>query len=622
MLTVRSLNGEYFAAEAQVPRTRIIGEREISLSFQHSDINDEFLSDIETGWTAEFQGDEYWLYNPQEDKHGNKSFEGLLDFVRQGNKIWHIDDVENKSMTIQNSIGPLIDGMPDYTLNIIDNFYANTMSYSNRQTTTERFLYFIRRHDAEFDIPIGSKTIRVVNAVGTYRDDLLIHEDDNLLDFQLDTQSASFCTSVVGYYDFDEEGIPQKSVKFTSELSKKYGDIPGEPILDDRYNDEDSVYEAAKKRQEASFNISFSVSSELFNAPVNPGDYVPVVLPSKNINMYIRAVEVNELFDEEGELINATYSFGNENIANLYRKAQYDALQDVADMLRGKKPLPPSVFPKKMRQAYEIIIGDNDSVMEYRKDRLTGYHDKDKGNAVEMNVSGLVFIRGGEPRSAITYEGVVTEALTAGTIDTNRIRIVGAEGFFYIDGDELFAASYENKNKWFKLSPKDGLILNRLPTKWLAFDGREFIVNGIMRGQVAAGIQAFAPDTVEQDNRNVYYDLPEFERMYVIHDQYWGRYLDLWYVSRLTQSSRSASAHVTVRVTEVGTGVEIYRERTLVSRGAEHEAANFRPRIDLQSFFGVVPDYRKFSFYVEIMFESSYSGNKAAYRLNTGWFNG
>ncbi|WP_213810597.1 hypothetical protein [Jeotgalicoccus sp. WY2] len=116
-----------------------LSESEKYHSFLHSDINDEFLSEIETGWTAEFQGDEYWLYNPREDKHGNKSFEGLLDFVRQGNKIWHIDDAENKSMTIQNSIGPLIDAMPNYTLNIIDNFYANTMSYSNRQTTTERF---------------------------------------------------------------------------------------------------------------------------------------------------------------------------------------------------------------------------------------------------------------------------------------------------------------------------------------------------------------------------------------------------------------------------------------------------------------------------------------------------
>lgn len=578
MLTVRSLTGESFVAEAQVPRTRIIGEREISLSFLHSDINDEFLSEIETGWTAEFQGDEYWLYNPQEDKHGNKLFEGLLHFLREGNKIWHIDDVDNQSMTIQNSIGPLIADMPDYTLNIIDNFYANTMSYSNRQTTTERFLYFIDRHDAEFDIPIGSKTIRVVNEVGTYRDDLLIHEDDNLIDFALDTQSASFCTTVTGYYDFDDEGIPRQSTTFRSDLADKYGDIPGEPIMDDRYNDETAVYEAAKKRQEASFQISFTVSAELFDAPVHPGDYVPVVLPSKNINMYIRAVEVNELFDEEGELIDATYSFGNENIANLYRKAQYDALQDVADMMRGKKPLPPSVFPKKMRQAYEIIIGDNDSVMEYRKDRLTGHHDKDKGNAVEMNVSGLVFIRGGEPRSAITYEGVVTEALTAGTIDTNRIKIVGAEGYFYIDGDELVSIDYNDTSKYTKISPGKAVFSKNIEI--IRYDEVPYIINGVPQFEVPIITEVNMGEGVEFNRRNyetISEEFVQFEAGYTSHA---GRWAIFDFQMGLASTSMSASRFIEVIIepwnVPTGVVVESVTHRQIVYRDTESTSVSVR----------------------------------------------
>ncbi|WP_017548669.1 phage tail protein [Salinicoccus carnicancri] len=478
MLSVKSLDGRWFPAEAQVPRTRVIGEREISLSFLHSEINDVFLSEIETGWIAEFQGDEYWLYNPQEDIHGNKSFECLFDLVRQGNKVWHIDDVEDKSMTIENSIGPLFNDLPDYTLQIIDNFYANTMNYSNRQTTTERFLYFIERHEAEFEIPIGSKTVQIRNEVGTRRDDLMIHEDDNLIDLQLNTQDDSFCTTVTGYYDFDDEGNPQKSVIYRSSLADKYGDIPGEPILDDRYNNRDAVYEAARKRQESSYQLSFEVSSELFETPVNEGDYVPLVIPSKSINMHIRVVEINELFDEDENLIEATYSFGNENISQLYRKAQYDALMDVNDILRGKKPLPPSVLPKAFKRAFEVIRGDDDSVIEYRKDRLIGHHDKNAGNAVELNVSGLQFIRNGNPRSAITYEGVVTEALTAGTIDTNRIRIVGAEGFFYISGDELIARDYNNPEKWTEIRPSGvttkGSFTNLRPDYFVDSNGKEW----------------------------------------------------------------------------------------------------------------------------------------------------
>lgn len=617
MLTVTNLKGESFVAEAQIPRTRIIGDREISLSFLHSDINDEFLSDIETGWTAEFQGDEYWLYNPREDKHGNKQFEGLLHFIREGNKIWHIDEVEDKSMTIQDSIGPLIAGMPDYTLNIIDNFYANTMSYSNRQTTTERFLYFISRHDAEFDIPIGSKTIRVVNEVGTYRDDLLIHEDDNLLDFQLDTQSASFCTSVVGYYDFDEEGIPQKSVKFTSELVEKYGDIPGEPILDDRYNDEMAVYEAARKRQESTYQVSFTVASELFDAPVNPGDYVPVVLPSKSINMYLRAVEVNELFDEEGELIDGTYSFGNENIASLYRDLQYDAQMDISDMLNGKKPLPPSVFPKAMQRAYEIIIGDNDSVMDYRKDRLTGWHSKDAGNAVEMNVSGLVFIRGGEPRSAITYEGVVTEALTAGTIDTNRIKIVGAEGHFYIDGDELVSIDYDDPEKFTKIGPGTALFSKNITI--LRYDGDPYIVDGQPLFEIPIVTKTNMDEGVTFGNRSYETsndDFSLFETGYTSHS---GRWANFVFQPGLRWDSRSTSAFMEVEVSienaPEGVNVDPVIRRQIVYRDSPNNSfvLNIRlPRVT----------YGALSFLLKFRVDSGTGDNFVMIRSARCWISG
>ncbi|WP_250130175.1 hypothetical protein [Jeotgalicoccus sp. WY2] len=347
------------------------------------------------------------------------------------------------------------------------------------------------------------------------------------------------------------------------------------------------------------------------------------MLPSKNINMYIRAVEVNELFDEEGELINATYSFGNENIANLYRKAQYDALQDVADMMRGKKPLPPSVFPKKMRQAYEIIIGDNDSVMEYRKDRLTGHHDKDKGNAVEMNVSGLVFIRGGEPRSAITYEGVVTEALTAGTIDTNRIKIVGAEGYFYIDGDELFAASYGNINKWFKLSPKDGLTLNRLPVQWNSFDGREFIVDGIMRGSQVARLQQFNLDSFVPDNgRDMILTLEDYHRVYVLWDEYKGRFIDLSGTVRLTDDSTHIWRWVNVKIVELGSQNTVASVRLEAYKTFDNTITDWDLRIDLQTYFGVVPDYRKIRFYIEVNIQNAYGTNIAHFRVNEGEFNG
>ena len=73
MLIVTSLNNVTYAAIAEVPRKQSInGEREITLSFLRGDINDKFIADIETGWTANFKGDKYHLFNEREDQHGNK----------------------------------------------------------------------------------------------------------------------------------------------------------------------------------------------------------------------------------------------------------------------------------------------------------------------------------------------------------------------------------------------------------------------------------------------------------------------------------------------------------------------------------------------------------------------
>ena len=449
MLTVIDLQGNHYTAISNVPRVqRVNGEREITLSFLHGEINDAFLSEIETGWKANFKGDIYHLFNEKEDKHGNKEFDAVLDFFHHFNGRWHVDEEENKSMTINDSIRPLFDGS-DYVLSIIDNFYANTMSYSKQQNSTERFLYFIGRHKAEFNIPIGTKTVQIRNKIGVQRNDVLIHEDDNLIDFNINTDTGSFCTAIRYYYDFKSTGegesetekVPTKNDVYISPMASKYGVHYGEPIYDERFSVKANAMEAAKQKQESTWQSSFEIGAELFETPLGIGDEVPFVVPSKGINGYIRVVEINETFDEDGDLIEATYTFGNENISNQYRKMQYDAIQDVQDMLNGKKPIPYSVLPKAIREATNIINAGDTTQFYYRADGIYGYNTDNKNWVVRMNANGLGYSTDGGQNynNAITHLGVVTEALTAGTIDANRVTIYGARqtNRIEIDGDRI-----------------------------------------------------------------------------------------------------------------------------------------------------------------------------------------
>lgn len=470
-----------------MPRKQSInGEREITLSFLRGDINDKFIADIETGWTANFKGDKYHLFNEREDQHGNKEFDAVLDFFHHFNGRWHMDDVDDKSMTIDDSIRPLFDDSP-YVLSIIDNFYANTMNYSKQQNSTERFLYFIGRHNAEFNIPIGTQTVQVRNKIGVQRNDVFIHEDDNLVDFNITTDTGSFCTAIKGYYRFrvpagsgdSTEKEPTREYEYISPMASKYGVIWGEPIHDERFDTLEGIQAATKQKQEATWKSSFEIAAERFDTPLNIGDEVRFIVPSKSINGYIRVVEINEQFDEDGELIEATYTFGNENIANQYRKMQYDAIQDISDIMLGKKPIPYNVLPRAMKQAVDIVLGDTDSVMDYRKDRMTGHNSKNEGNNITVNSSGVVLHHNFEPMTAITHLGIVATAITAGTIDTNRVLIQGSEGHFWIDGDKLKAVSYNNPDGYTEISPtrtyhKQGHVLIETKT------GRRSIIDGML----------------------------------------------------------------------------------------------------------------------------------------------
>ena len=629
MLTVIDLQGNHYTAISNVPRVqRVNGEREITLSFLHGEINDEFLSEIETGWKVNFKGDIYHLFNEKEDRHGNKEFDAVLDFFHHFNGRWHVDEEENKSMTINDSIRPLFDNS-DYVLQIIDNFYANTMSFSKQQNSTERFLYFIGRHKAEFNIPIGTKTVQIRNKIGVKRNDVLIHEDDNLIDFNINTDTGSFCTAIRYYYDFKSTGEgesetekePTKNDVYISPMASKYGVHYGEPIYDERFSVKANAMEAAKQKQESTWQSSFEIGAELFETPLGIGDEVPFVVPSKGINGYIRVVEINEVFDEDGDLIEATYTFGNENIANQYRKMQYDAIQDVQDMLNGKKPIPYSVLPKAIREATNIINAGDTTQFYYRADGIYGYNTDNKNWVVRMNANGLGYSTdGGQTYSnAITHLGVVTEALTAGTIDANRITIFGDKGTnrIEIDGDKIKVWDSTNPNVYTEMS-KGRLHANNGALSVTGKDGRELIIDGYMKGQPVANLNVWNSHEVEMEgNRDLIITKDTFERVYTIYDQWRSNRLDLLMNYSLKESSPNTFRILDVRVVDMYGGNVVYTERMNVYKNPTEGQDFKRLSIDLKNYFNTVVDYRNLHLYVEVRMMNVYT-NIALFRVNKG----
>ena len=274
-----------------------------------------------------------------------------------------------------------------------------------------------------------------------------------------------------------------RSYDYISPMASKYGVIWGEPIHDERFDTLAGIQAATKQKQEATWKSSFEIAAERFDTPLNIGDEVRFIVPSKSINGYIRVVEINEQFDEDGELIEATYTFGNENIANQYRKMQYDAIQDISDILNGRKPIPYSVLPKAVREATAIINAGDSTQFYYQEDGIYGFNKDNPNWSVRMNANGLGYsVDGGRNyNNAITHLGVVTEALTAGTIDANRVTIYGDKQTkrVEINGDRIKVWDSSNPDKFTEITPnrtyhKQGHVLIETKT------GRRSIIDGMV----------------------------------------------------------------------------------------------------------------------------------------------
>ena len=627
MLVARDYqNNEYPLLATKVHTSELNGTDDLELKIPQQKNNNLDLLSIDKLWEFDYNNVTYKAVNVKQQTRG-QSF--TLNVRATPLFYWEfsksiIHENHDGSHTANSAFRTVFEGT-GFNFALVDFSGALTWEgFGKGANRLEMFKRLLDRYNYEFEIQ--GRTVYMRHRIGNDTNFMYKYKL-NASNVSSTTDAADYFTHIKGFGNFkegEEDYFKNAKLKreFTHPLADVIGKWEGSPIVDGRVTQTSTMDEAMAKAVEDSLEIT--IEGKLHDVrdmgydiavPVK-GDRVWLRDERINLEQEIRLHKIVTTYDEKDNIIGCDVTFGSQSIGDRHKANINSLSKRFSDLLTGNLKLP-IISLEQIGMDMINAIHAASSEITFGDFGMKATSKTNPNHVFGVNSEGWYISQdgGATPRTIATAQWIYADALFAGTLWlTNEMNIESADGYLNVTGSNFIMRSKTNSKNAVEITPS-GITIH-------GFDGREFIVNGIMRGQVAAGIQAFAPSTVEQDNRNVYYDKSEFERMYVIHDQYWGRYLDLWYVTRLTESSPSASAHLTVRVTEVGTDVEIYRERTLIRRGAEHEAANFRPRIDLQSFFGTVPDYRKFSFYVEIMFESGYSGNLATFRLNTGWFNG
>ncbi len=436
-LFLLDLKGKEYPAIAEVNRKkRVNGQREISLSFLYDQINQDFLHDIEFGWKILFKGEWYTITGPTYSLDGDLfsvGVDAVLSFFVDMNGHYLQDEVEDKSMTPANYYRELFEGT-GYSFVLVDNLLANTLNYQANQSKTERFLYGTDRFEGEYKIQ--GKTAYIHGLIGSDKD-VILHEDLNIQDVSIEVDASGFHTWARGFGDKDE-GIEDAEYQLETEefiqgLVDKHGWIEGPAIRDGSYKHETALKEALTRQIENSFKISTTITAvDLTNngypeMQFEEGDRVWLFVTQLNQNQQVRVVEIDETFNWEGNITAVQYVLGNEGIAARYKTQQYSTLSDFRDIQSGRKTLEFNWLPEAIRRASDIINGNIDSHFSYRAGEIIGINRSNPNGYMRFNTDGIGFSRDGGStyRTAITYEGIVADAITAGTL--RGILIEGVE---------------------------------------------------------------------------------------------------------------------------------------------------------------------------------------------------
>lgn len=505
-LFLLDLKGQEYPAIAEVNRKkRVNGQREISLSFFYDKINESFLHDIEFGWKLLFKGEWYTITGPTYTLDGdvfNVGVDAVLSFFVDMNGHYLQDEVEDKSRRPSDFFTELFEGT-GYNYVLVDNLSANTLNYQANQSKTERFLYGIDRFNAEYKIQ--GKQAYIHGLVGSDKD-VILHEDLNIQDVSIEVDASGFHTWAKGFGDKDEskeDADYELEVEYVSPLVEKYGYIEGPAIRDGKYKKEKELKEAVKKQVENSVKISTTVTAiDLTNngypeMQFEEGDRVWLYVTDLKQNQQVRVVEIEETFDWEGNIIDASYTLGNEGIATRYKTQQYDTIKDFNDIQNGRKKIQKSWLDDAVQRASDIINGNLDSHFEYGPGEIIGINRNNPNGYMRFNTDGIGFSRDGGKtyRSAMTYEGIVADAITTGTLRAILIEAVDIYGSYIegtnivggtIEGATIYSRTDSDADNYIKLSESELTSYGRHKREWQGSSSRDNVRIGFQNGQLRA----------------------------------------------------------------------------------------------------------------------------------------
>lgn len=591
---IRDLEGEEYYLQGTINHEQELnGDERIDMDIPYTEMNSIFLDqqDDLKMWVILFEGKEYRIISSKLSGYGDKykvSVTGILHMLDWLN-THRIYPTTDASFTTKEAFDLVFSDTPfDYVT--VDT--ANSVRFEGiggGETRLEIFKKFIEGF--EYEMKLVGNVCYLYNQIGSDANFEYRHKV-NTQDIEKEVDASEMWTYMRGYGDYREEGgvddtedkatstststsssgYKKTSVKvvesneseedvtkkaklkreYTSPLAEIIGIREGPPIMNANIKKQETMDKRLKDAVDKSVNISFT--ADIYDMTKHGyrfqhaelGDRVFLVDERIGLDTEIRVVKIDREVNSEGYLTNIEITFGTQTSGETYSGNMSTAVKDIQDLLEGRKKIKFDVLDKRSQSMVNKLTNTSSELAF----DVNGIHAVDKNNAnnqMTLNSSGLMLSTdaGNTAKTAITAEGIVADAITAGSIWTENVNVIGTGGYLSIIGNELLTVDPNSLSR--TLLQPTGLSITRP-------DGAIYMVNGVPVMDLEVQKNLFRYSTVENNGR---YNLTSetdpqvFEYFYTQHK---ARYLNVSYAIGWDYNNETESGTVEIIVEEFGNG--------------------------------------------------------------------
>ncbi|MEB7365446.1 phage tail protein [Staphylococcus borealis] len=448
MLFIRDLENNEYVVEAEVKHEREInGDERLEIEIEYTDVNSHFMDkhDDLKMWIIIFAEKEYRIITSTMSGKGNKytisctAILYMLDWLNSNRREEKLDG----NYSAREALKLVFDNSP------FNFFVADIIGKEKFEglgegaTRLELLKKFIERF--EFEISIQDNTMYFQKQIGVDTNFQYQHKV-NATDISVETDASELYTYIEGYGDYEDESDEDDSIDITKTAKLRPGKMDNNPyvspiekiighrrtapaIRDGRVKKPETLLKKMKAVIDNSLNISFTANlNDLAYRGykyrhAKLGDRVFLVDERIGLNIELRVIKIDTVYDINYHLTDIQITFGNKNMADTYSSSFNTAISTINDLVSGKKQLPDNAMSANSK-ALVKKLGSVTSELTLNKSGIHAVNKTDNKKIVTLNSVGVMLSTdGGKSKiQAITGDGINASAITHGELDAGRVK--------------------------------------------------------------------------------------------------------------------------------------------------------------------------------------------------------